>query len=191
MMTCIRRLTAQEVAVAASHRVRMFADIKGGLPNALADALYLETLEYLRVAVPKGEYVGWLASPDADPKTIIGGAGAQLRRVLPFPTSIASSLALAVGREAIVLDVYTAPAWRRLGVARTIMHSVLEWARTEHLDSLVLHPSVYGRPLYDALGFVPTNELRYPSDLLAACGHTDAVSTMGAPADPPSSSAYA
>jgi hypothetical protein len=45
------------------------------------------------------------------------------------------------------------------------MRHVLEWARCERLDRLVLHASPEGRPLYERLGFVPTNEMRFADEL--------------------------
>jgi hypothetical protein len=42
---------------------------------------------------------------------------------------------------------------------------VLDWARRESLDTLVLHASDDGRALYEKLGFVQTNEMRYAQPL--------------------------
>jgi GNAT superfamily N-acetyltransferase len=94
-------------------------------------------------------------APD-DPANVIGGAGVQLRRVLPFP----EGAGVAEGRQAIVINVYTEPAWRRRGVARSLMEAILTWARAADLESLVLHASAEGRGLYQQLGFVDTNEMR-------------------------------
>jgi GNAT superfamily N-acetyltransferase len=69
------------------------------------------------------------------------------------------------GREGIVLNVFTEKAWRRKGVAQLLMQHVLEWARTAALDRLVLHASDEGTALYDRLGFVPSNEMRYARPL--------------------------
>ena len=41
------------------------------------------------------------------------------------------------------------------------MTHVLAWTRDQAITSSVLHASDAGRPLYEALGFVPTNEMRY------------------------------
>jgi GNAT superfamily N-acetyltransferase len=63
------------------------------------------------------------------------------------------------------VNVYTEQAWRRRGVARFLMEALMQWARDERLDSLILHASTDGRPLYEQLGFEPTNEMRYVSPL--------------------------
>ncbi len=72
---------------------------------------------------------------------------------------------MAVGREGLVMNVYTAPAWRRRGIARRLMEEIIAWAKTAGIVRLVLHASDEGRPLYTALGFVPTNEMRYAGEL--------------------------
>ena len=50
-------------------------------------------------------------------------------------------------------------------MARSLMFEVLAWARATDLESLVLHAAPDGRPLYEALGFAATNEMRFMGDL--------------------------
>jgi GNAT superfamily N-acetyltransferase len=124
------------------------------------------TAAYLQEAVALGEYFGWVASPSRELDRIVAGSGVQVRRVLPFPWTIPDGRAdIAYGRQANVLNVYTEPAFRRQGVAGALMHVVLAWAQTTHRESLVLHAAPDGRALYEALGFVATNEMRVMGDL--------------------------
>jgi GNAT superfamily N-acetyltransferase len=160
----VRLATSADAAVIARHRAEMFRDM-GGLPDALHDPLVAGTARYLEEAIPSGEYVGWLASPLDTPTTIVAGAGIQRRRALPRPRAYASRTVLAFGNEAIVLNVFTERAWRRRGLGRLLMEHVLGWARDVQLDTLVLHASSDGRRLYESLGFVQTNEMRYDGDL--------------------------
>ncbi|MBI1873477.1 MAG: GNAT family N-acetyltransferase [Acidobacteria bacterium] len=156
----VRITTPDDVPVIVRHRVGMFRDM-GILPSALSDELTAESARYLEAAIPSGEYLGWLASPTDRPQEIVAGAGVQRRRVLPHPVSTANGIVLALRQQAIVLNVYTDRAWRRQGLARLLMQQVLDWARSADIDSLVLHASGEGRPLYEELGFVATNEMRY------------------------------
>jgi GNAT superfamily N-acetyltransferase len=68
------------------------------------------------------------------------------------------------GRRAMILNVYTEPEFRRLGVARRIMQTILDWIRARGLRSANLHASHEGRVLYEKLGFVATNEMRLRFD---------------------------
>ena len=113
-----------------------------------------------------GEYIGWVAAPAHDPDFVVAGPGVQVRTVLPFPRLLPDGRAeVASGRQAVVLNVYTETAFRRQGLARSLMHEVLAWARATGLESLVLHAAPDGRQLYESLGFVVTNEMRFMGDL--------------------------
>jgi GNAT superfamily N-acetyltransferase len=158
----IRRAVADDVPVIARHRAAMFRDM-GELPDALHDPLVTATRQLLTRMVADGEYVGWLAAPDGRPADIVAGAGAQLRTLLPRPS--VRSGGLRTGSEAIVLNVYTEPGWRRRGVARALMEQVIAWAREQGVGRLVLHASPEGRALYEQLGFEPTNEMRFTGEL--------------------------
>jgi len=68
------------------------------------------------------------------------------------------------GPQALVMNVFTERAWRRRGVGEALMREVLRWCRANGVDSVVLHASEDGRPLYWNLGFTPTNEMRYEGD---------------------------
>jgi GNAT superfamily N-acetyltransferase len=161
----IRRASPADVDIIARHRVKMFEDMGSLTPDAV-EALRSETLAFLPEAIARDEYLGWLASTTVDTGRIVAGAGAQRRRVLPFPRRASDGrVRVAHGRQAIVLNVYTEPTFRRQGIARRLMLEILDWARVERLDSLVLHGSPDGRSLYEQLGFGATNEMRFAGDL--------------------------
>lgn len=156
----VRIATRDDVGSIARHRAQMFADM-GELPADTYEDLVTQTTQYLDVALPAGTYLGWLATADTDPGTVVAGAGVQLRRTLPHPITRGGQRRVAAGRQAIVLNVYTEKAWRRRGLAELLMAHVIEWARTSDIDTLVLHASAEGRSLYERLGFMGTTEMRY------------------------------
>ncbi len=154
----VRRATAADAAVIARHRAEMFKDM-GQLSEDLYQPLVAATIGYLETALPQEEYVGWLAASADNPGLNLGGAGVQQRRVLPHPPKNGEHK-LAVGRQGIVINVFTERAWRRRGIAALLMNHVLDWARSTGLETLVLHAAPDGRHLYEKLGFVQTNEMR-------------------------------
>ena len=133
----------------------------GELPANLYDDLVAASTRYLQSAIPSEEYVGCLAAPQNAPQQIVAGAGVQRRRILPRPLVRPGGTVLGVGQQGIVLNVFTERPWRRRGLAALLMRHVLEWVKGAGLDTLVLHASADGRRLYERLGFVPTNEMRY------------------------------
>ena len=56
--------------------------------------------------------------------------------------------------------MYTDPEFRRQGIARRLMQTMIDWCRKEGFVRVDLHASDKGRPLYESLGFEPTNEMR-------------------------------
>jgi len=155
----IRLATIADIPVIAGHRVRMFEDMNL-LPSTQAPVMFERTVRFLERAIPSGDYVGWLAVGRNDPGSVAGGAGLQPRNVLPFPFGDGSGAGVGSGREALVINVYTEPESRKLGLARRLMEALIDWSREAGIERIALHASPYGRPLYDSLGFIATNEMR-------------------------------
>ena len=142
----------------------MFREM-GAIKPEWEDALREKSIVYFTAAIPLGEYVGWIACP-ADDATPIAGAGLQIRSLLPRPTIPGDGLLL--GREGLVLNVYTNPDWRGRGVARQLMDTIIAWAADAGIVRLVLSASAAGRPLYEKMGFVATREMAYTGALAPA-----------------------
>ena len=153
----VRKADAADIPALARHRVGMFRDM-GQLASDRKEPLERATASFLRDAMPRGEYLAWVAEDAGTPAVIVGGAGVQLRPILPRPRVGAEDLEL--GPEAIVLNVYVEPEWRRRGVAEALMRTLLDDLAARGLRRIVLHASVDGRRLYERLGFEPTNEMR-------------------------------
>jgi RimJ/RimL family protein N-acetyltransferase/GNAT superfamily N-acetyltransferase len=160
----IRRATVEDAAVIARHRARMFHDM-----NEISDEAYddfiVASQEWTERGLTSGEYIGWLATPQAEPNRIVAGAGVQLRQAPPHPCRPARDGTFAKGRHAIVLNVFTEPEWRKRGAAVFLMDAILAWAREEKLDRLILHASDQARSLYEKMGFIATNEMRFGREL--------------------------
>jgi protein-S-isoprenylcysteine O-methyltransferase Ste14/GNAT superfamily N-acetyltransferase len=154
----VRAATVGDVGVLARHRAEMFRDMGTLAPEAY-DTLVQASRRYFETAIPAGTYVGWLAAPAERPDEIVAGAGVQVRELLPRPD--ASRRRLMGGPEGYVLNVFTERAWRRRGIAERLMREVLAWARAHGIEHLTLHASDAGWALYERLGFVRTNEMRY------------------------------
>jgi GNAT superfamily N-acetyltransferase len=157
----IRRATLADVNTIANHRAAMFLAMGSATPE-IVPQLVADTAAFLLEAIPREEYLGWLAYLVGTPERVVAGAGVQPRRVLPAPRKLADGRChVGDGRQAIVINVYTEPAFRRQGLARRLMTEVLRWAAEVELDGLVLHAAPDGRPLYEQLGFAATNEMRF------------------------------
>lgn len=154
----VRPAAPADAPILARHRVEMFRDMERLRDEAAAVALRAASEPALRAWLASGTYLGWLATPAGSPGEVVGGAGLQLRPMLPRPGADGAGVVL--GPEAYVLNVYVEKAWRRRGVAALLMDCVLAHARGAGLPLITLHASDEGRPLYARLGFAPTNEMR-------------------------------
>ena len=156
----IRLATPADAGAMAWHRARMFQDM-GEVPQNLFDEFRAKWRDCLGELLTRGEYIGWLASPEGAVNMIVGGAGVHLQRILPHPLN---RCALGEGRHGVIVNVFTEPEWRKRGIAAFLLERVIDWARKERLDRLFLHASDEGRALYERLGFVATNEMRFAGE---------------------------
>jgi GNAT superfamily N-acetyltransferase len=157
----IRLATVADLEVISWHRARMFQDM-GELPPDLFESFRAQSFATLQRMFGRGEYVGWLASPENEPGQIVAGAGLQLREVPPHPqTNPNGKIDIVSGRQAIIQNVFTEPEWRRRGLAALLIERIIDWTREQGIDSLVLHASDEGRALYERLGFIATTEMRF------------------------------
>jgi GNAT superfamily N-acetyltransferase len=157
----VRQANTTDIPVIARHRASMFRDM-GQLAAHQVEPLERATASYLTDALARGEYLAWVAENEGTPATAIGGAGVQLRPILPRPRPGSDDLEL--GPEAIVLNVYVEPPWRQRGVADALMRAVLAALADRGIQRVVLHASTDGRRLYERLGFAATNEMRLIQD---------------------------
>jgi len=156
----VRDASAGDAPILARHRVDMFRDM-GTLDGAGYESLRAASESYFERAIASGEYLAWLACATVNgTEEIAGGAGLQLRPMLPRPAR--DRRGLVFGPEGLILNVYIERAWRRRGIATLLMERVMDVARARGIKRLSLHASAEGRPLYEQLGWTPSNEMRMP-----------------------------
>lgn len=89
-----------------------------------------------------GGTMGWFVAEEGG--HIVGTAAAFLR-------SGRSNILLDV--EATLAGIYTAPGYRRRGIARELTLQAVEWCKQRDCVRIRLQASDAGRPLYESLGF--------------------------------------
>ena len=68
------------------------------------------------------------------------------------------SLGHPTGCRAHLMNVYTAPAYRRQGLARQMVRGLMDDAKARGVTEISLDATEAGRPLYEALGFRANDE---------------------------------
>ena len=142
----IRPAALADIPYIVEHREQMFRDM--GIPAEFEDMAAAMEL-WLRHAIPSKTYRGWIAATNAG--DVAGGAGLI---VIPWPPGPMTM----DPRCGFVFNVYTAPMHRKQGLGRRLMDAMHEHCRDEGIERVVLNASTFGKPLYDAMGYVVTDE---------------------------------
>jgi GNAT superfamily N-acetyltransferase len=138
----------------------MFQDM-GDVSRDAFEILRAKARARLKEWLDSGDYVGWLATPADQPEIVVGGAGVQLQPILPRPVNAST---VGEGWQGTVVNVFTEPQWRQRGIAGLLIKEIITWSKDEHLDRLLLHASDEGRSVYERLGFIAGNEMRFVGD---------------------------
>ncbi len=145
----IRQATPEDIPELLRHRRGMYEDM--GYNNAESLSAMVSTCQpYLAAALANGTLHGWLACVG---ERVVGGG---IVLISPWPSHPYDGHCL----RATILNMYTDPTFRRQGIARRLMHTMIDWCRQQGFVRVDLHASDKGRPLYESLGFEPTNEMR-------------------------------
>ena len=145
----IREASLNDIPEILRQRRGMYVDMNYKDAPAL-DAMAFLTADYLAKALTDGSFRAWLACHETRP--VAGGAVI----ITPWP---AHPYDLEC-RRATILNVYTEPDYRRRGIARKLMHTMIDSCQLAGLARVTLHASDDGRHLYESLGFEPSNEMR-------------------------------
>ncbi len=146
----IRRETLDDLSLIVHQRRAMFEDMRTGTAKTL-DAMDAGVEPWLRAHLAAGNYLAWFAEIDG---VVAAGVGLWVMEWPPGPLDPSD-------RRAYVLNVYTEPAYRGHGLATRLMRTLLTYCREQGFQAVSLHASHFGRPIYDDLGFVNTNEMRF------------------------------
>lgn len=132
------------------HRRAMFSEMGYRDADAL-NRMSAAFRPWLEQKMRRSEYLAWFAG--GSDGAVAAGLGLWL---MDWPPHM-----IGTGRwRGNILNVYTRPESRRMGLARRLMDNALVWCRANDVSTVILHSSNDGRPLYESIGFQPTNEMR-------------------------------
>jgi GNAT superfamily N-acetyltransferase len=147
----IRRGTADDIPAILHHRLGMFTEMGIGDPSTF-EVYASEFRIFASQAMSTGCFHAWLAET-GEGEVVAGGAV----MVVPWPANPRDRKQ----QRAFLLNVFTEPGFRRRGIARSLVQTIVDWCRDQGFGSVFLHASEAGRLLYQSLGFQPTMEWRY------------------------------
>ena len=155
----VRRVTEADTATIVYHRQSMFRDMGMPTPAHRADQINAAYQRWLTRMLAAGDYVGFFAvtTDEHGAEQVAAGAGLLIYDWIPN---------LLDGNETrgYIMNVYTEAAFRKRGLARQLVELCVEHCRGLGIQLIMLHASEAGRPIYEQLGFKPTNEMRLMLD---------------------------
>jgi len=150
----IRPATSSDIPVLVKHRRWMFEEMMKVQPviYTMAD---LDTMEepyrrHLDQHLKSGTLRAWVVE---DENRIVASGALELYLWPPRPGDVTE-------RAGLVHSVYVARAYRRRGLARRIMDTIVDAGRAQGLKTVTLHSSDAGRHIYETMGFHATSEMR-------------------------------
>ncbi len=111
--------------------------------SADMSAVYNSTYEYYKTALGDGTHTSYLVF---DNEKVIGAGSICYYSVMPTccnPT----------GKKAYVMNMYTAPEYRRKGIASVVLDKLVKEALDKGVTDIGLEATDMGRPLYEKYGF--------------------------------------
>lgn len=107
-----------------------------------------ESYVYYRRALETGEHIAYLVYDDGK---FIGAGGVSFYQVMPTYHNPG-------GKKAYIMNMYTAPEYRRKGIALHTLDLLVKAAKEQGVSAISLEATDMGRPLYEKYGFVLMKE---------------------------------
>lgn len=103
-----------------------------------------QSYDYYRKALHDGTHTAYLVF---DGDRIAGAGGISYYQVMPTVHNPG-------GNKAYIMNMYTRPEYRRMGIARRMLDILINDAKEKGIRFITLEATPMGRPLYENAGFV-------------------------------------
>ncbi|MCP4228949.1 MAG: GNAT family N-acetyltransferase [bacterium] len=142
-----RRATVEDVKVLIEFRMRYLSETFGCGKVSEAGDLRESLLVYFAEAVPAGDFVAWLAEYEGE---VIATSGMVVWRIPGGYTSVS-------GKAGYILNMYTVPEARGLGIASRLFDELIREAKELGVKHVHLHATEDGIEIYRKAGFAETS----------------------------------
>ena len=152
-----KKATIEDIEILTKSRIEVLK-----AANQLADDVDMSEVEaqsydYYKKALSDGTHTAYLVF---DGDRFIGAGGISYFRVMPTYHNVS-------GNKAYIMNMYTNPDYRRMGIAYKTLELLVADAREKGVKAISLEATNMGRPLYEKFGFVKMNdEMELPDNLI-------------------------
>ncbi|QEE15617.1 GNAT family N-acetyltransferase [Promethearchaeum syntrophicum] len=144
----IREVSLKDISDFLNLRRIMFESMEDS--GELLEKSLVKAKNYFRKTIPTGEFKGWIV--DSPSQIGIASGGLVIDQHPPSSSNMS-------GKQGYVMNLVVIEEYRRQGIGKMIMETIIKWLKTEHIEKVTLHASDMGLPLYQELGFKHGTEM--------------------------------
>ena len=150
-----RRATIKDIPLLVECRLSLLHSAIGEGDEDKWNYVKNQVEQYYKDSIPDETHIAYLAF---DGNTCVGTGGVCFYQVLPTyfkPT----------GKKAYIINMYTAPKYRRQGIATQILDLLVKECLYQGATYISMEATEMGRPLYEKRGFAPLHsEMQYVNE---------------------------
>lgn len=143
-----RKATIEDLDVLVTTRIEVLRAANKLGSEADMSEVERQSRDYYTKALTDGTHTAYLVF---DEDKIIGAGGVSYYRIMPTYHNPS-------GEKAYVMNMYTAPGYRRQGIAYKTLDHLVQDAKNRGITAISLEATDMGRPLYEKYGFVKMND---------------------------------
>nr|WP_297708050.1 GNAT family N-acetyltransferase [uncultured Butyrivibrio sp.] len=143
-----RKATIEDLDVLVTTRIEVLRAANKLGSEADMSEVEQQSRDYYTKALTDDTHTAYLVF---DEDKIIGAGGVSYYRIMPTYHNPS-------GEKAYVMNMYTAPGYRRQGIAYKTLDLLVQDAKNRGITAISLEATDTGRPLYEKYGFVKMND---------------------------------
>ena len=143
-----RRATIEDLDELVRTRIKVLRAANKLDENVDMSEVERQSKDYYEKALADGSHTAYLVY---DGDTFVGAGGVSYFRVMPTYHNPS-------GEKAYIMNMYTAPEYRRKGIAFKTLDLLVQDAKERDVKAISLEATDMGRPLYEKYGFVKMND---------------------------------
>ena len=143
----LKRAEVKDAELLAEMRMEMRKERETAVCPMPDDEFYQHLLDFFRTRIADGSFIAYIVW-DGNQAAACSGLSIQVHPpTYENPT----------GKHGYISNMYTRPAWRRMGIAKLLVNQLADAAKDEGCAQLFLNASPMGRSVYVRYGFQPVN----------------------------------
>jgi len=142
-MYSLRKANLNDIDKLIDFRVEFLKEIQDLPPNMEIEIFRKSLKDFFLDKMKSNEFIAWLAEYNNE---IIATSGLSFLQKPPYFINM-------TGKFAYIMNMYTKPKWCRKGIGLALLEKLIEEIKIKGIQSVVLHATPFGRPLYEKYGF--------------------------------------